>query len=111
MKATKKHISLKTAKFLKDCGIESKYFYNRHLANNEWKIYDGNNSKISHWESYPAYTWQEILWEYSEQFFGNSRSHSKCCIIMSFLSAKDYQEADEYFHKHCILIKNKKIKI
>ena len=80
MKATKDHISLETAKLLKDCGVESKYEWGcdgHHFCGEE--EYEENNYRVEEKWFFsrfpekplgPAYTWQEILWEYAEEFFG-----------------------------------------
>lgn len=98
MKATKDHISFETAKLLKDCGIKNKYVMR---------------------DNYPAFTWQEILWEHAEKFFGSETIHingmdtgfgdylEKPREILKLLQKKKYDKADEYFRKHCILINNK----
>lgn len=86
MKATKDHISLETLNLLKECGVN---------------------------EDTP-FTWQEILWEYAENFFGSNLIHynnitwiQRTRDILSLLQQKKYDEADEYFREHCILINNK----
>ena len=76
MKATKDHISLKTAKLLKDCGVESEYLFDNmeNIYTNEMpRIRLSDNTKhdgttIGYF--YPTYTWQEILWEHPKEFFG-----------------------------------------
>lgn len=55
MEATKQHISLETAKLLKDCGIDSKYcFDEKRNAVFESSTRTGN-IKVKY---YPAFTWQ-----------------------------------------------------
>lgn len=108
MKATKDYISLETAKLLKDCGIDSKYYYTMwHWGN----LYI--NQKISfsrsEWNMYPSFTWQEILWENEKKFFWEIDTHliwSCQRTIFLFLTEKKYDEADKYFRENCILIKN-----
>lgn len=137
MKATKDHISFETAKLLKDCGVESKYMYgevwtgdtdNSVLKENIIKQEDGlichvkliKKLEISQGiVQCPAFTWQEILWEYAEDFFGCETIHingmdtgfgdylEKPREILKFLQQKKYILADEYFREHCILINNK----
>lgn len=144
MKATKDHISLEAAKLLKDCGVESKYIFAEYqnsqniIEPTKWEcsIMKKNNTSIdfinylsgSHNRLYPAYTWQEILWEYAEEFFGedevlfeNVQDFKTKISMKRFLSAnklamieigyllqqKKYDEADEYFRKFCVLINNK----
>lgn len=103
MKANSTHISFETAKLLKDCGVKSEYWFiifnnnSAELFNNKYE----NGDWIQH-DTIPAYTWQEILWEYYEDFgIGNSVTER---IILS-LKSKAYDEADKYFRDHCILIK------
>ena len=133
-KANKNHISLKTAKLLKDCGIFSKYHYADQGDNRKHKIVNyvdsdaiiTTNNEKRKTKDYPAFTWQEILWEYPDKFFGeeemtsselsrNIVPHEDCnlCsmnrnlyypnIILNLLQQKKYQEADDYFVEHCIL--------
>lgn len=122
MEANNTHISLETAKLLKDCGVESEYFYYRNeLIHNElfYKIYDEykgmgiygiecQNKMMS--KCYPAYTWQEILWEYPVLFFGENEieqdlSNGITDTILFYLQRKEYDQADKYFRNNCILIK------
>lgn len=142
MKATKDHISLKTAKLLKDCVVKSKYMYgevwtgdtdNSVLKENIIKQEDGlicyvkliKKLEISQGiVQCPAFTWQEILWEHAELFFGrktistdlffenlnrySQRSYERHGeVILHLLQQKKYDKADEYFREHCILINNK----
>ena len=104
MQATKEYISLETAKLLKDCGVESKYYYNRHLADNNFCLTETDHSKISRWESFPAFTWQEILWEYSLESLWEYFATLLAKEIILLLRQKKYKEADLYFREHCILI-------
>lgn len=131
MKATKDYISLETAKLLKDCRIKNKW----------WSVVDTNTKKrktipspsnkyygvekdyyccggkIKGKEIWDIYTWQEILWEHAEEFFGEntpveidgfktnySSSYPYCCEILNLLQQKKYEEADLYFRKNCKLI-------
>lgn len=142
MKATKDHISLETAKLLKDCGVESKYMYgevwtgdtdNSVLKENIIKQEDGlicyvkliKKLEISQGiDQYPVFTWQEILWEYAEEFFGkkiintdlffeNLNRYSQRAyerhgeVILHLLQQNKCDKADEYFREHCILINKK----
>ena len=115
MKATKDHISLETAKMLKDCGIESRDWYiKERLGKKAWVISDKENvGPNDYTEFYPAFSWQEILWEYHEQMFGEdnhtgvgltfvSEYHAR--NIVSYLQMEEYEKADEYFRENCILI-------
>jgi len=113
MKANKTHISLETAKLLKDCGVESEqWFVNTRLSssNPDYRVSDCGGDSGS---DYPAYTWQEILWENAEKFFGRNNGyyrledkHNEVAEdILYLLQQKKYEEADEYFRKNCILIK------
>lgn len=92
MKATKDYISLETAKMLSDGSkmINEKVFYN------------------VMWDELPPYSWQEILWEYPEEFFNNKyiqKSYTTITeTILSLLQQKKYEEADLYFRENCILI-------
>lgn len=125
MKANKTYISLETNKLLKDCGIESEYVYLEHVVEddiifiNKRSEYENgfgcNGYEKETLNSFPAFTWQEILWEYSEEFFGAERNgYDKlmrdvhCEKIIWYLRNKIYDEADLYFRENCILIKNGK---
>lgn len=76
MNATIDHCSLETGKLLSDCGVESKYIFIDEIFRDDGRYYTHiilreelfglNVNKI-----YPAYTWQEILWEHAEEFFGD----------------------------------------
>ncbi len=125
MKANNKHISLETAKLLKDCGIESELQFIL-FNNNTVQIF---NSKYENgdWiqnDSISAYTWQEILWENPKEFFGDEEkvvwvetctfanhlvsekyTPGKSAYILDLLQEKKYNEADQYFRENCILIK------
>jgi len=117
MKANKTHISLETAKMLKDCGVVvtqyfTKYFY-EDKTETLWEILQPQilPDKYETSEFYPAYTWQEILWEHAEEFFGNKMvSYSEDANEMypretlHLLQQQKYDEADLYFREHCILI-------
>lgn len=144
MKANKDHISLETAKLLKNCGIVSKTYFVLtdkgivRLADNiggRLYAHDDNFAgiKLTMYPTYPAFTWQEILWEYPKEFFGIYTScfeYDKEPIyqyidhnyyepifdfdsiihpiqIMQLLQQKKYDEADLYFREHCILINKK----
>lgn len=105
MKATKDHISLETAKSLKDCEVKSKYVCNAdygEIANRRDDLHPITNL-------YPAYTWQEILWEYPEDFF-KGEDYKLSSILLNIvwrLREKQYDEADAYFRENCVLIKGK----
>ena len=118
MKATKDHISLETAKLLKDCDVESKYEWgcDGHHFCGEEEEYEENNYRVEEKWFFsrfpekplgPAYTWQEILWEYPDEFFGEweSPKDNHEYRILDLLQHKDYSQADLYFREHCILIK------
>lgn len=124
MKANKKFISLETAKLLKDCGVESENtFREDSRAIQIIKTIDKDNPKyLPVYGFYPAYTWQEILWEYPEEFFGSHKTqydfdewnHTykkayeiETKNILDLLQQKEYEQADEYFVKNCVLIKLK----
>jgi hypothetical protein len=120
MKANHTHISLETAKLLKDCGIESKYWYYKNHAGIFIREKDKDKDIIEmfghHWKDnwyYPAYTWSEILWEFPEKFFGKPFDfeddtgdftyHMATRDILHLLQHKQYDEADKYFRENCIL--------
>ena len=108
MKANKNHISLETSKLLKDCGVESEWGYYTEAYDNYSDYKLSNNPHF--WKgqpNYPAYTWQEILWEDAEKFFGGGDSYRESCIIeiLRLLQQKEYDEADKYFRDNCKIIK------
>jgi hypothetical protein len=121
MKANNTHISLETARLLKDCGIKSSLAWNTDKAFiGDWGMYSAIRRNLPHEQEgysidqYPAYTWQEILWEYPEKFFGKPFDfeddtgdftyHMATRDILHFLQHKQYDEADKYFRENCILI-------
>jgi len=74
MEANSTHISLETAKLLKDCRVESEYkFFFDNYDKEELKCSISNNEHFLQniVRTYSAYTWQEILWEYPKEFFGD----------------------------------------
>lgn len=86
--ATKDHISLETAMLLKDCGVESKYYWvtiydkeninfkNKYPSSSVVEGIDNARGYMMSYEQvdiYPAYTWQEILWEHTDKFFGKEK--------------------------------------
>ena len=110
MKANSTHISLETAKLLKDCKLNSSAYYcNEKLIRKP--LFRGKTISAEN-EIYPAYTWQEILWEYPQEFFGSDlwfdNHNAKWWIysdsIFRFLQKKKYDEVDQYFRDNCILI-------
>ena len=100
MKANKTHISLETAKLLKDCGVESELYF----AENEGFVVEKHKiDKSQDWKDgyfYPAYTWQEILWENADKFFEEEP-------INELNDRADYgiTERTEYILYLCILAK------
>jgi hypothetical protein len=104
MKANSTHISLETAKLLKDCKVESECGYYA-TAHDNYETYSISENR-HYWKgqpNYPAYTWQEILWEYNKEFFGE---YSVAIgEILAYLINKKYEEADQIFKAYCILIK------
>lgn len=103
MKANSTHISLETAKLLKDCGIESKLSF----ASTErlvLRVIFTEDVPLGFCE-YPAFTWQEILWEHADQLLGIEWKW-KTKYLLSYLQEKDYDVADLEFRNHCILINN-----
>ena len=65
-------------------------------------------------EVYPAFTWWEILWKYPKQLLGSKRSgfnegvldrNFYTLYILRFLQQEQYDQADQYFREHCILIR------
>jgi len=125
MEPTKDHIGLETAKLLKDCEVEAGRYFSENgtiITNEEYYNFQDLASSVglpsgSQVEQHsPIYTWQEILWEHAEEFFGSheenvdgtTRSYNSmnyACMIVKLLQQKEYEEADLYFRKHCILIK------
>lgn len=120
MKANKTHISLETAKLLRDCGVVASQCYIKYFQKDGtetiWDVLpprilpEEYNSSIY----YPAFTWQEILWEHSKKFFGDIMvSYGEDSFemysreILSLLQQQKYDEADLYFRKNCILINKK----
>lgn len=124
MKANNTYISLETAKLLKGCGVESEYkFFFDNYDEKELSCSISNNKHFLEYiiRTYPAFTWQEILWGHAEKFFGNTFIFESKDIngdnvnnfawsyhsenILSLLQQLKYEEADEYFRESCILIK------
>ena len=116
MKANSTHISLETAKLLKNCGVESNYWWILHKEGKKsWDVVDKGSTGPNEWTDFaPAYTWQEILWEYPQEFFGEDaydtfggfyRTCRFAVDILDFLQDKEYDKADKYFRDNCILIK------
>ena len=113
MKANNTHISLETAKLLKDCKVACGQVYSPYL--NGWIIELTENAGTTISQQLPAYTWQEILWEYPTEFFGNvgwdgddgyvNDSEYYTTEILYLLQQKEYDKADKYLQDHCILIK------
>ena len=110
MQANKTHISLETAKLLEDCGVESA----KHWHETKYEGYkieygkvpeDNNNEEFT---DYPAFTWQEILWENADKFFGVIYERDFSKEILFLLQQKKYEEADKYLRDHCILINTPK---
>lgn len=115
MKANKDHISLETAKLLKDCGVKSEYIFGYSMKGTENDGYylKKRTEKYLFTFYYPAFTWQEIEDE-AEEFLGVQEWTTKYDTPSYFEKVKDllylrlekkYDEADEYFREHCILIK------
>lgn len=122
MEANETHISLETARLLKGCGLESRYWYR--FTRYPMEITDDITfEKITKFKKlfasfYPAYTRQEILWEYLEEFFGrmsvcdynlgaNFAFMRHAQIILEYLQQKKYQMADEYFRENSVLLSKK----
>lgn len=106
MEATKDHISLETAKLLKNCGVKNHICFSQKGDIKDCVSIKYNGILLST----PAYTWQEILWEYPEKFFrydykGRIDSTNPHYILW-LLCQKNYKEADLYFREKCILIKD-----
>lgn len=126
MEATKDHISLETAKLLKDCGVESRYWYlciddddiHEHPHNVEITELTREDMAVD-WsrtackDSCPAYTWKEIE-DNADKFFNIDNRESywtgNDCYELSkmklFLELNKYEEADLYFRENTILIKS-----
>lgn len=87
MKATKEHISLETGKLLKFCGVTNSLVFTNECdyeyLDNGLTIVKPKENKynvtkpflerfvLRFGSEYPAFTWQEILWEYPDKFFGD----------------------------------------
>lgn len=108
MEADKDHISLDTAKLLKGCGVESKNWFVLYKDGKKcWDlVYFDKVSPNDYNHSYSSFTWQEILWEYPEEFFWDEYWTDlwETDEILKLLQQKKYKEADLYFREHCILI-------
>lgn len=119
MEANNTYISFDTAEFFNDSNVKSKYMYTYNWDGGSIELqetYDYETYYKDDWQGiyigYPAYTWQEILWEYPQEFFGEVFSENieylvKDIIgnIIYLLLQKKYDEADKYFRDNCILIK------
>lgn len=109
MEANSTHISLETAKLLEGkLRIDNEWgYYSTAYDNYETYALSGNPAFWRGQPNYPAYTWQEILWEYPILFFGNEEGseYYKSINILQKLQDKEYDEADKYFRDNCILIK------
>jgi hypothetical protein len=109
MEATKDYISLETAKLLEGkLRIDNEWGYYSTSYDNYTDYFISDNKH--YWRTqpnYPAYTWEEILWEYPVLFFGNEEGseYYKSINILQKLQDKQYDEADKYFRDNCILIK------
>jgi hypothetical protein len=112
MNANSANISLETAILLKDCEIENEKYF---LKDGEfWLVLEEEHSPmfidsegecVDEVEIYPAFTWQEILWEFQEEFFKDTgwATHHTLCILR-LLQEKKYEEADLYFRKNCTFL-------
>lgn len=124
LKANKTHISLETAKlFTWHVSKNNKlpkalcYFVPDLSSTGDGEYYKCNRDCLNHLDKdglgiYPAYTWQEILWEYPTEFFGKD-NHYNITIdnlftngfdyittqIFILLQQKRYDEANLYFIK------------
>lgn len=114
MKANENGIGLETAILFKDCGVESKHWYYMNHAGWHLRPKDKNKTPkemFGHFWSdnkyCPAFTWQEILWEHAEEFFGVIYERDFSKEILFLLQEKKYEEADLYFRENCILIQQK----
>lgn len=103
-KANSTHISLETANLLKDCGVESEYWYILHKDGKKcWDIVNIESLGPNEWiDFYPAYSWKEILWEHAAKFFFNEKSQTE--VILHFLRMQMYDQADNIFKENCIFI-------
>lgn len=113
MKANKDHISLETAKLLKDCGVKSEYIFGYSMKGTENDGYylKKRTEKYLFTFYYPAFTWNEILWEYPKEFFGRFEKSNFCnecdndfltSDILQLLQEGRYDKADEIFFRFCI---------
>lgn len=127
--ATKNGIGLETAKLFPITGIQAKYCFFKDINGYRIEKTDivkqilngisgkyNNNPEVR--DIYPAYTWQEILWEHAEEFFGKKLNteyqhyrRSEYVIrtesILKALQQKDYEKAEQIFMDNCILINKK----
>lgn len=117
MQATADHLSLETCKLLKDCGVESEYWYILHKDGKKcWDIVDRESVGPNEWTDFcSAYTWSDVLWKHADKFFGSSfvrlgrsildeASLIVPCYILRCLKEGDYERADQMFKDKCILI-------
>lgn len=118
MKANKTHISLETAKLLKNCGVAATQYFTKYFHKDKtetlWEVLQPQilPDKYETSEFYPAFTWQEILWEHAGKFFGDKGVYGKKekanefypKRILDILQQQKYDEADLYFRNKCILI-------
>lgn len=115
MKANSTHISLETAKLFK-CNCDSIRREKKYIETNqcgedfEFEVLSEEEIcelDVETGEFYPCFSWQEILWEHTEEFFGCDIENAE--ILLKLLQEKKYEEADLCFRKHCILIKNQEV--
>jgi hypothetical protein len=89
---------------LKDCKVESDWNYNLYhnhpIEEGQYFIVEQSYKQPVF---YPAYTWQEILWEYHKEFFGED-DWIATPQILEYLQKKQYKQADGWFRIHCILL-------
>lgn len=118
MRANETHISLETAKLLKNCEVESEYWYlciddglGEHPHGVEVTKLTSADFSVD-WarttcrDSCRAYSWQEIEGN-ANKFFNMETKESYCYELSKmklFLQQKKYEEADIYFRENCILI-------
>lgn len=117
MNANRKFTSFETNKLLKGCSVESEYVYLQHKANDtiiftnkrcDYENNFGNNYNKEELNDFPAFTWNEILWECSDEILFGKYFHYTYIIvdILIFLNEKEYDKADEYLREKYIELEN-----
>lgn len=125
MKANETHIGLETAILLKECGVASNLSF-AFAEKIETKVVYTEDVPLGFYR-FPAFTWQEILWEYPKEFFGEKYRLDDRYIneetegieirkpayklipelILGCLQDGYFGRADQIFKANCIIIKDK----